>query len=91
MSIYDPKNKIVTHEGQEYYFYNGKPDHDWQSLIVVRLLDRGFVPNHKNELVEIYLDLCAGDICGNSEYRSKLSRLGKIRLYIVNKLLGRIV
>ncbi len=60
--IYDPEKKTISHKKNTYYFYNGKPEVDWQTMIVMSLLRRGFVPQHDNQLTEIYLEVCAGDI-----------------------------
>ena len=55
--IYDARNKKMG----KYYFYTGKYEHDWQSMFICQLLNKGYIPKTETDLIEMYLELCAGD------------------------------
>lgn len=59
LSAYDSrKMTLTTSNGEEYYFYTGRETLCGAGIFISRLLERGFKPTHKTELMEMYSDLC---------------------------------
>jgi hypothetical protein len=60
--MYSSRDKTLTlPNGKKFYFYNGKPVNDFHGYFIFRLLCNGYEPKHENELIEMYLELKAGD------------------------------